>query len=187
MEKLPKGTKKNSQEKIAEIEKSRTISDAELLESGAEYKIGKNGEKRMVLPENLERDISADKDLELYYDVLRKHPLHLMNVKDFLDSLKFVNAHEHDGRFRFSLDELSDKILTNRKSVLELLKRRFDSDAVLSRSLKITGQNLFKDDKEVALAAMKASKNATDAGQILEYFFSPDISKDKDIRKAAGL
>lgn len=39
--------KQYTPEEIAQLEKSRTISDAELLEDGAEYTVSKDGEKRL--------------------------------------------------------------------------------------------------------------------------------------------
>lgn len=52
-------------EKIAEIEKSRTISDSELLKGGAEYKINEKGEKIMLeaTPEQI-KSIKDAKELE---------------------------------------------------------------------------------------------------------------------------
>ncbi len=41
--------KQYTKEEIAELEKSRTISDAELLKNGAEYMIGDNGEKELLV------------------------------------------------------------------------------------------------------------------------------------------
>lgn len=41
--------KQYTPEEIAELEKSRTISDAELLKDGAEYKVDEKGEKMLVI------------------------------------------------------------------------------------------------------------------------------------------
>lgn len=43
---MPEGAPKYTPEQIAELEKSRIISDAELLKGGAEYMVDENGEKR---------------------------------------------------------------------------------------------------------------------------------------------
>ncbi|MEK7136265.1 MAG: hypothetical protein AAB821_01610 [Patescibacteria group bacterium] len=52
--------KQKTQEKIAEIEKSRTISDAELLKGGAEYVVDTSGMKRLVL--NTEQLYEAERN-----------------------------------------------------------------------------------------------------------------------------
>lgn len=58
--------KEYTQEEIAQLEKSRTISDAELLKGGAEYAVDENSEKENLLatekqkeniPENIIRNI----------------------------------------------------------------------------------------------------------------------------------
>ena len=44
---MPEGKPKYTPEQIAELEKSRTISDAELLKGGAEYVVDEKEEKRL--------------------------------------------------------------------------------------------------------------------------------------------
>lgn len=52
----PKFEPEYTPEKIAELEKSRTISDAELLKGGAEYSINEKGEKENLLATEEQKD-----------------------------------------------------------------------------------------------------------------------------------
>lgn len=63
-------------EEIAEMEKSRTISDAELLKDGAEYVVGEEGGKR------LETTVEQQKRLE--------------NIEKFKETLKNIAGKEDD-------------------------------------------------------------------------------------------
>lgn len=49
--------KQYTPEEIAELEKSRTISDAELLKDGAEYVVGEGGEKQLNATEQQKKEI----------------------------------------------------------------------------------------------------------------------------------
>ncbi len=54
--------KQYTPEEMAEMQKSRTISDAELLKGGAEYVVGENEEKRLELTEDQVISILKGKD-----------------------------------------------------------------------------------------------------------------------------
>ncbi|KKU81895.1 MAG: hypothetical protein UY07_C0007G0049 [Parcubacteria group bacterium GW2011_GWA1_47_8] len=54
--------KQYTSEEIANLEKSRTISDAELLKGGAEYSVDEKGEKENLLVEDKIKESLIDKD-----------------------------------------------------------------------------------------------------------------------------
>lgn len=57
---------KYSQGEMAELEKGRTISDAELLEEGAEYKINEKGQKNIELTEKQIKAISFTENKHIF-------------------------------------------------------------------------------------------------------------------------
>lgn len=57
------GPKQRTPEEIAKLEKSRTISAAELLKDGAEYVVGRNGEKILRITKE-QKSLLAKEDLE---------------------------------------------------------------------------------------------------------------------------
>lgn len=56
----------------AELEKSRTISDAELLKGGAEYSVNEKGEKENLLVTEKQKEFLSDKQAVSTLDVLGK-------------------------------------------------------------------------------------------------------------------
>lgn len=57
-------------EEMAKIEKSRTISDAELLKEGAEYTVDDGDKKRLELTEKQKREIKINMEEEAYQEEL---------------------------------------------------------------------------------------------------------------------
>ena len=54
-----------SREEIAKLEKSRVISDSELLQNGAEYEIGENGDKKLIPTSQQVESAKFDMELDL--------------------------------------------------------------------------------------------------------------------------
>ena len=78
--------KQYTPEEIAEMEKSRTISDAELLKGGAEYSVNEKGEKENLLvtneqSEKLHEEFRSE-ELKKAQEIVNK--LFINEVKDFL-------------------------------------------------------------------------------------------------------
>lgn len=89
---MSEGTPKYTPEQIAELEKSRTISDAELLKGGAEYVVDEKGEKRLEItkkqlegkaPDRIEMEKSLNSILERNIGI---------NMKDKHDKYKGILA-----------------------------------------------------------------------------------------------
>lgn len=106
----PTQSSKYTPEQIAEIEKSRTISEAELLEKGAEYVVGKEGEKMLVdvtgegsaIAEELmtrESQLANTEDWfsdyrEKLATMLEKESIH---KGDIIEIHKLARTHQYDG------------------------------------------------------------------------------------------
>lgn len=85
------GPKKYSEEeraKIAELEKSRTISDAGLLEGGAEYVVGDSGEKDNLLP--------TEEQKRTTHDVMMKSPEMRSQIDKIARTIDALNLKKGD-------------------------------------------------------------------------------------------
>ncbi len=56
--------KQYTPEEIAELEKSRTISDAELFKGGAEYEVDKEGKKLLMATEKQKEKMDIEMEVE---------------------------------------------------------------------------------------------------------------------------
>lgn len=72
--------KQYTPEEIAEFEKSRTISDAELLKGGAEYAVNEDGEKRLVSTKKQTKEFEQEfkeeerrEEIGNYFSAVAKH------------------------------------------------------------------------------------------------------------------
>ena len=62
MPKSPESPKKYTPEEIADLEKSRTISDTELLKDGAKYEIDEEGNKHLSATDEQIKSIEKNKE-----------------------------------------------------------------------------------------------------------------------------
>lgn len=82
------GPKQKTPEEIAALEKSRTISDAELLKGGAEYKVNEKGEKENLLVAVNKKERLSDKHALSTLDVLGKTIEGVNDVWDVQDKIR---------------------------------------------------------------------------------------------------
>lgn len=82
-----KNSKSPSLEEMAKIEKQRTLSDAELLKGGAEYKFNEKGEKRLEVTEKqingtrneMKKDKNKETTIESIHETARNEYLRIFN------------------------------------------------------------------------------------------------------------
>lgn len=86
--------KQYTPEEIAEMEKTRTISDAELLKEGAKYVVDEKGEKRLE-PTGLQKNLMYGnyEDEKKEEDLKQKR---LENIERFKETLKNIAGKEDD-------------------------------------------------------------------------------------------
>ncbi|MDO8669033.1 MAG: hypothetical protein Q7K65_01930 [Candidatus Buchananbacteria bacterium] len=134
MPKSPESPKKYTPEEIADLEKSRTISDAELLKKGSKYEIDEEGNKHLVdapIEDILERKRKEDL-IELIKPLksgdrveLTYRPYHPKEkgVVIFLDhdpnffSIRF-KRNPHDKDYAYLSDLLDIKVIKIEKGIL---------------------------------------------------------------------
>ena len=71
MPKSPESPKKYTPEEIADLEKSRTISDTELLKDGAKYEIDEEGNKHLSATDEQIKSIEKNKEWQDSVKLLR--------------------------------------------------------------------------------------------------------------------
>lgn len=158
---------KVSNEEIAEIEKSRTLSDAELLKDGAEYKINDEGEKRLEISNEQLESIKKNKStgvLELTNNNAKNErdldevDIHIKDAEDRLGVLKQELAE----LTTLILDRSRDEhVLYRQYQATEKNKSRSIFDKILGRNksteLSVAQESAEEDDKRIA--RVKASPN----------------------------
>ena len=115
------GEKQYTPEEIAKLEKSRTISDADLLRGGAEYKVDEGGDKQLFLSEdqmdnyqkrierndwiNMLKSLEKGKKIKITFGKIVSYSLgdangydHSYEGKEFIDVFKGYIGH-YTGKF----------------------------------------------------------------------------------------
>lgn len=172
--------KQYTPEEIAQLEKSRTISDAELLEGGAEYKINEKGEKENLLITNeqeskfhkvFEDDETRKREYkELEEARLKAAPLFVKEmgkrIRERLDAgdLDTVMRVGHMSMMRGSLNEeqlgfLEDVQRAYRDSGLEKLTDGVDCKHCFVRSIAQGGDEELAQQLLVGLGGYGSIKN----------------------------
>ena len=113
--------KQYTPEEIAQLEKSRTISDAKLLKDGAEYSVNEKGDKAIILTEEQKKALHdsmefSPKRMEIYSKYIDKK-----EVEDYLTAL--------DSEKEVDWSSLTDKIRERERS--EGVSDRMMADACL--------------------------------------------------------
>ena len=80
--------KQYTPEEIANLEKSRTISDAELLKKGAEFSINEKGEKENLLTTEKQKELLSDKHAVSTLGVLGRTFEGISNLWDIQDKIR---------------------------------------------------------------------------------------------------
>lgn len=89
---MSEGTPKYTPEQIAELEKSRTISDAELLKGGAEYVVDEKEEKRLEITKKQLEGKAPDRiEMEKFLNSILEKNIGI-NMKDRHDKYRGVLA-----------------------------------------------------------------------------------------------
>jgi len=151
-----------------ELEKSRTISDAKLLQEGAEYKLGENQEKHLMLDEEQLIDIFKHENFVGYCQRLPDEKLLELLVlgsrlnKSEFDEDAYGEDHEYD------LDEQ-----------LNVIKAEIDSRGIDEKvKSKITEEAVRKEQRERAFRDIRYTKREHSLGRMSEeQIFSSETGK----------
>lgn len=167
MEKLPKGVKKYSRKEIAKISKIRTISDAELLKGGAEYKVDK--ELRNILDVTKEQKEEIFKDSEIY------------NESDFFTEIEKGNT--------LSLRALFEKHreLINEDLVLKIIELHPDMYLYNVADKNYNGEESLRfcldSDKELFISTLKKAIKDKRYKPITVLLANSHFKSDEDVDK----
>ncbi len=168
---------KYTPQKQAEIEKSRTLSDAELLKEGAEYNVNERGEKRLELTKEQIQKIKNTEDRETVLALVRKDPNALFYASEKLRADKEIvlSALKESDQPSRLLEIVSEELRNDKEVVLAAIRV-----ASLSNIIPIFFLASFdlRNDKEVVLASIEKSP----------YVFkhtSEELRADKEVVLAA--
>ncbi|MDO8429898.1 MAG: DUF4116 domain-containing protein [bacterium] len=201
MEKLPKESKQYTPTEMAKLEKDRTLSDAEFLKEGAEYKVREGGKKELELTEDQIERIRGTEDRESVLRFIKEGKgisLRYISPKLRADKEVVLAAIK---RYGLELEYASFELRADKEVVLRAVREngfgwalkyasselQADKEVVLE-AVRTSGGNVtlqfaspkLRADKEVVLEAVKHNRNS------LSYA-SSELQDDDEVRMAAGL